>query len=143
MTLPTGSDPYGVYRFVTAGFATDLTVDHDCPYPRYMSTNVCSYALVISVTNTGGTPLQSEPWEVTDPDGIVVASGSHDWAAAPTLEITLTGLDPYRVYTFTTTGFTDDYDAITLCGAKVRRWKSNIPAPRRRASPSPITAVIC
>lgn len=111
VSLPNGSDPYGVYRFVTAGFATDLTVDHDCPYPQFSSVNVCSYALVIVVTNTGGTPLQSEPWEVTDSDGIVVASGTHDWASVPTLEITLTGLDPYRVYTFTTTGFTDDYDA--------------------------------
>lgn len=116
-TQPAGDDPYGTYTLVSNGFADSLTIDYTCEYPEYTATNVCGYPVAITVTNTGGDALQSEPWNVLDSSSVTVASGSVSLAAGGSINVDLTGLNPYDSYTFDMLGYGTAIDSLTQCAS--------------------------
>lgn len=105
----TGLDPYAEYTLTSTGFAGSITETSDCADPVLTISSVCQYPLVFTVTNDGADMLTPQAYEITDGNSVVVSSGSLDLNANESVNITLTGLNPYVAYTFSSDGFAGDY----------------------------------
>jgi TolB protein len=107
VTLP-GVDPYAAYTLSTSGFAAGETSHiHNCADPSLSVDAVCAYPVVFTISNaTGaGDMLSAEAFTITNSAGDTVASGTFQLDAGESLDIPLTGLDPYDTYTFNSDDF--------------------------------------
>ena len=107
VTLP-GVDPYAEYTLTTSGFAGGSTSHtHNCANPVITVDASCTYPVVFTISNDGaaGDMLLAQNYTIKDSLGTTVASGSFNLTAGADQTVTLTGLDPYDTYTFTSSGY--------------------------------------
>ena len=100
----TGLDPYAGYTFSSDGGFLTFTQTQNCNRPVIVVTSDCSYPIVFTVTNTGGNMLTPQDYTIVDGSSNPVDSGSFKLAANGQTQFTLTGLDPYAGYTFSSDG---------------------------------------
>ena len=149
----TGLDPYAGYTFTSNGFASDVTMTQNCARPDLTVTSQCASPIAFTVTNNGGDMLAGQAYTLVDGSSATVDSGTLNLAAGASTTITLTGLDPYAGYTFTSNGFASDVtmtqncqrpqlDASTLCAETVSFTVTNNGGVMLLAQPYTVTDAV-
>src|SRR5690606_33027847 len=80
------------------------TQTQNCDRPVIVVTSDCAYPIVFTVENTGGDVLTPQGYTSVDGGGTTVDSGTFTLASGASTTFTLTGLDPYAGYTFSSHG---------------------------------------
>src|SRR5690606_12600323 len=80
------------------------TQTQNCDRPVIVVTSDCAYPIVFTVENTGGDVLTPQGYTIVDGGGTTVDSGTLTLASGASTTFTLTGLDPYAGYTFSSDG---------------------------------------
>lgn len=112
----TGINPYDTYTITTTGYAGTFVGASDpvvsCAAPVLQAVSDCAYPATFTITNTGGDMITPQSFTVTHKDGtdvtasITPAVTDFDLNNGQQLVLTLdTALDPYGLYTLTSTGF--------------------------------------
>lgn len=109
-------DPYAPYSVSINDFNTNGTVvmdSNDCAAPVLtVSNNDCaSYPLTFTVNNGGGAMIVGQAYQIRDSASTVVASGTLNIGAGGSQVITMTGINPYEMYTISTMGFAGTFTA--------------------------------
>ncbi len=138
-----GDNPYGSYTFTSGGFAGSITVvNYTCQQPALSVASVCGSPLQLTISNAGGTLLETVPYTVTAAaGGATVATGSITPGSLP-LTVTLPlGIDPYGTYIVSSAAVIGSIAQATPCASRsLTPWVS---ALTRACSWSPTTAAIC
>ena len=120
--VPAGSDPYDTYTFSSSGAVGTFSVDETCaPRPSITASSQCVGGYpAFTITNTTANPMVvAQAFTITSSiaGDVTPAPGTFQLAAGASTTITLTGLDPYAIYTFNTTGFAGMATNVRSCGS--------------------------
>ena len=120
--VPAGSDPYDTYTFDSSGAVGAFSVSQSCaPRPSIALASQCVNGdPAFTVTNTSPNPMVvPQAFTVTSSTAgdVTPAPGTFQLAAGASTTITLTGLDPYAIYTFNTSGFAGMAANVRSCGS--------------------------
>lgn len=120
--VPAGNDPYDTYTFSSNGLTGTFNVSHNCATRPVLTVSSQCVAgnPAFTVTNTSANNMVlAQPFTINSSvDGDVTpAPGTFQLAAGASTTFTLTGLDPYAVYTFTSSGFAGTLSNVRSCGS--------------------------
>lgn len=122
-SVPAGNNPYDTYTFNSSGAVGSFTVNQAAcaPQPAFTVTSQCDAGSpAFTVTNTSANPMvvaQAFTINSNIVGDVTPAPGTFQLAAGAATTFTLTGFDPYAVYTFNTSGFAGTASNIRSCGA--------------------------
>ncbi len=114
-----GLDPYAPYTFNTSGFAGDFTLTNDCEDPFLTIASQCAFPVSFTLRNVGALMLTPQSFSITDENGNGVpftpVITEYNLGSGEQIIFLLNGLDPYAVYTFSSSGFAGNLSLTNDC----------------------------
>ena len=104
--IPNTVNPYDSYTLTVNGYGS-TSLSMDCADPIIVVTSICSGTPTFTITNNGGDMAVPQAFTVVDGSGndVTPTPNTFNLTAGSSVDIQLTGLDPYDSYTLSTSGF--------------------------------------